>query len=73
MVRALDSSTTHRVCAGQVVLDLCSAVKELVDNALDAGATALEVRFREHGVAHQRVDSRAFERPDGREGGQRQR
>lgn len=51
MVRALDSSTTHRVCAGQVVLDLCSAVKELVDNALDAGATALEVRFREHGVA----------------------
>ena len=49
-IRAIAPDAVHRICSGQVVLDLASAVKELVENALDAGATNVEVRVREHGV-----------------------
>lgn len=43
-VKAIDKASVHRITSGQVIVDLCSAVKELVENALDAGATSLEVR-----------------------------
>lgn len=39
----------HRIHAGQVVLELQQAVKELVENSLDAGATSVEVRIKDHG------------------------
>lgn len=39
----------HRICSGQVILDLSIAVKELVENSLDAGATSVDVRVREYG------------------------
>lgn len=38
-IRAIDSRSVHRICSGQVVLNLGTAVKELVENSLDAGAT----------------------------------
>jgi DNA mismatch repair protein PMS2 len=48
-IRQLDTATLNRICGGQVVIDLSGAVKELVENALDAGATSVEVRLREFG------------------------
>lgn len=45
-IRAISAASTHRICSGQVILDLATAVKELVENALDAGATNLEVGAR---------------------------
>jgi DNA mismatch repair protein PMS2 len=45
-IKAIDRSTVHRICCGQVVTDLPTAVKELIENALDAGATTIEVAAR---------------------------
>lgn len=43
-IKPIDKDTIHRICSGQVILDLATAVKELVENALDAGATSIEER-----------------------------
>ncbi|CAG9467890.1 unnamed protein product [Pedinophyceae sp. YPF-701] len=49
-IRAIPKASVHRICSGQVILDLATAVKELVENALDAGATNVEIRLREYGA-----------------------
>ncbi|KAJ1529240.1 hypothetical protein ONE63_006042 [Megalurothrips usitatus] len=48
-IQAIDREAVHRICSGQVVLNLATAVKELVENSLDAGATSIEIRLREYG------------------------
>ncbi|KAJ3107346.1 Mismatch repair endonuclease pms2 [Phlyctochytrium planicorne] len=50
MIRAIDKTSVHRICSGQVILDLATAVKELVENSLDAGATTIDVKFKEMGL-----------------------
>ncbi|KAL2755201.1 hypothetical protein ACRALDRAFT_1035222, partial [Sodiomyces alcalophilus JCM 7366] len=40
----------HQIQSGQVIVDLCCVVKELVENSLDAGATNIDVRFRNQGL-----------------------
>lgn len=42
-IAAVPEATVHRIASGQVILDLATAVKELLENALDAGATNIEV------------------------------
>ncbi|KAG9306232.1 hypothetical protein G9A89_016136 [Geosiphon pyriformis] len=49
-IRAIDKVSVHRICSGQVVLDLASTVKELLENSLDAKATSVEIRFKESGL-----------------------
>ncbi|KAJ7590681.1 DNA mismatch repair protein [Mycena floridula] len=49
-IQAIDIQTRHRITSGQVVIDLQTAVKELLENSLDAGATNIEVRFKNYGV-----------------------
>ncbi|KAJ9543345.1 hypothetical protein OSB04_023052 [Centaurea solstitialis] len=48
-IKPINKSAVHRICSGQVILDLPSAVKELVENSLDAGATSIEVALKECG------------------------
>ncbi|KAL5791807.1 hypothetical protein ACOSP7_000401 [Xanthoceras sorbifolium] len=49
IIRPINRGVVHRICAGQVILDLSSAVKELVENSLDAGATSIEIALKEYG------------------------
>ncbi|KAJ4415123.1 ATP-binding mismatch repair protein [Neurospora sp. IMI 360204] len=49
-IKAIDPSTIHQIQSGQVIVDLCSVAKELVENALDAGATTIDVRFKNQGL-----------------------
>ncbi|GAB00070.1 uncharacterized protein L969DRAFT_80078 [Mixia osmundae IAM 14324] len=49
-IRPIDASSVRRITAGQVILDLRTAVKELIENSLDAGATSVEIRFKDHGL-----------------------
>jgi len=50
-IKAIDTGSIHRITSGQVVIDLQAAVKELLENSFDAGATSVEVRFKEYGVS----------------------
>lgn len=45
MIKQIDSSSVHRITSGQVVIDLQTAVKELVENSLDAGASTIGTFF----------------------------
>nr|ABK35674.1 putative mismatch repair protein [Tetrahymena thermophila] len=49
MIKKLDQSSILNICVNQVIIDLATCVKELVENSLDAGSTKIEVYLKEYG------------------------
>ncbi|OAD72208.1 hypothetical protein PHYBLDRAFT_114001 [Phycomyces blakesleeanus NRRL 1555(-)] len=47
---AIDKQSIHKICSGQVVVDLSMTAKELLENSIDAQATNIELRFKQNGL-----------------------
>ena len=54
-IQLLDNQTINKIAAGEVVESPKSVVKELVENAIDANASAITIEIKEGGISFIRI------------------
>lgn len=54
-IQLMSKALADKIAAGEVVERPASIVKELVENSIDAGSTAITVEIREGGISYVRV------------------
>ena len=55
MIKVLDQNTINKIAAGEVIEKPSSVIKELVENSIDSGATAVTVEVKGGGLSFMRV------------------
>jgi DNA mismatch repair protein MutL len=55
-IRRLPETLVNRIAAGEVVERPAAALKELIENAIDAGSTRLSIRISEGGIARMEIE-----------------
>lgn len=49
-VQALDQNVVNKIAAGEIIVAPVNALKELIENAVDAGSTSIEIVVKDGGL-----------------------
>jgi DNA mismatch repair protein MLH1 len=49
-IKALSQDVVNKIAAGEIIVAPVNALKELIENAVDAGSTALEIQVKDGGL-----------------------